>query len=601
MNQDRREILVRQSSSRRMHHRRFAQAMNAKHRLEELVQRITLATACVAIMVAGCQGAQRPEEPAESGPLEAAQNVVTFSRHVAPIIYKHCGTCHRPGQSGPFSLLTYTDLRTHAADVVKVTESRFMPPWLPAKGDVEFMNARRLKTAEIDLLREWWEAGSPEGDRSDLPPLPNWTADWQLGTPDLVVSLSAPYTLQSEGTDIYRNFVLPVVVGETRYVQAIELRPGNPRVVHHAQMAIDETDSCRKLDAADTELGFGGMDMGESYPPGGFHLGWSPGKMPRPHPDNLAWKLEPGADLVLQLHMRPTGKREEIQPTIGFHFAAEPPVETAFGLQIRANDIDIPAGDDAYLVRREFELPIDVKLLSIYPHAHYICREIKIDAHLPGTGHRELLRIPQWDFNWQDEYSLATPFLLPEGTRLTMEYTYDNSTENVRNPNQPPKRVKVGNRSQDEMGNLWLQLLPVSANEMPQLKEAAFRFAVRTEGTHQAHFNLGTHLQGTGRHEQALEHLRRAVEINPQQPLPHHNLAGSLAALGQIDEAIIEMRVSIQIDPDSARAHSNLGNFLVIKKRYGEALRCYERALKLDPSHAQARQNLNALRKQRVP
>ena len=575
--------------------------MNVRHRLDERGRRIAFSTACAAIMIAGCQGAQLLEERAESGPREASQNVVTFSRHVAPIVYKHCGACHRPGESGPFSLLTYTDVRSRAADIVKVTESRFMPPWLPAQGDVEFVNTRRLNTAEIGTLRRWWETGSPEGDRSDLPPLPKWPADWQLGTPDLVVSLSAPYTLPSAGNDIYRNFVLPAVVRETRYVRAFELRPGNARVVHHAQMTIDATDSCRKLDAADAELGFAGMDMGESHPPEGFNLGWSPGKMPRPHPDNLAWKLEPGVDLVLQIHMRPTGKLEQIQPVIGFYFASEPPLETAFGLQIRANDIDIPAGEDAYLVRREFELPIDVKLLSIYPHAHYICHDMKIEAHLPSTGHRELLRIPQWDFNWQDEYSLAKPFLLPKGTRLTMEYTYDNSAENLRNPNQPPRRVRAGNRSQDEMGNLWLQLWPVSADEMPQLKEAAFRFAARTEGTYQAHFNLGTYIQGQGRHEQALEYLRQAIEINPRQPLPHHNLAGSLAAVGQIDEAIIEMRAAIRLDPDSARAYSNLGNFLVMKKRYSEALRCYEKALKLDPSHAQARQNRDALRNRGVP
>ena len=575
--------------------------MNAKRRFDEQVKRITISTALAGIMVAGSQGLQLPEEPVEPEPGEASQNVVTFSRHVAPIVYRHCAPCHRPGESGPFPLLTYRNVRSHAADIVKVTQSRFMPPWLPAQGDVDFVNTRRLNTAEMDVLRKWFETGSPEGDRSELPALPEWTADWQLGTPDLVVSLSAPYTLQSEGTDVYRNFVLPVAVGDTRYVRAIELRPGNPRVVHHAQMTIDATDSCQILDAADGELGFGGMDMGESYPPGGFNLGWSPGKRPLPHPDNLAWKLEPGVDLVLQLHMRPTGRPEQIQPVIGFYFAAKPPLETAFGLQIRANDIDIPAGEHAYVVRREFELPIDVKLLSIYPHAHYICHDMTIDAHLPGTGHRELLHIPQWDFNWQDEYSLAKPFFLPKGTRLTMEYTYDNSAENVRNPNQPPQRVKAGNRSQDEMGNLWLQLLPVSAEEMPQLKEAAFRFAARTEGTYQAHFNLGTYLQGQGRHAQALEYLRQAVEINPWRPLPHHNLAGSLAAVGQIDEAIIEMRTAIRIDPDSARAYCNLGNFLAIKKNYSEALRCYEKALQLDPSHAQARQNRDALRSRGVP
>ena len=183
----------------------------------------------------------------------------------------------------------------------------------------------------------------------------------------------------------------------------------------------------------------------------------------------MAWRLDPGTDVVFQLHMLPTGKPEPIQSSLGLFFAKEPPTKTPYMLRLGSKVIDIQAGDAAYKIRDTYRLPVDARLLSVYPHAHYLAREMKGTARLPDGRLRWLVHIRDWDFNWQDEYRYSSPISLPAGTTLEMEYTYDNSADNLRNPHNPPQRVVYGPQSSDEMGDLWLQVLASDGKGLDQL------------------------------------------------------------------------------------------------------------------------------------
>ncbi|HMB79677.1 MAG TPA: cytochrome c, partial [Vicinamibacterales bacterium] len=180
----------------------------------------------------------------------------TFTKDIAPIVWARCASCHRPGEIGPFSLITYDDVRRHAAQIALVTARRIMPPWKPVAGKGDFQSERRLTDGELESLQQWIAVGAPEGDAASLPPRPNWNDGWQLGVPDLVVRMPEPYTVRADGTDVFRTFVIPIPVSGPRYVRAIEFHPGNARVVHHANLGVDRTRSSRQLDARDPEPGY---------------------------------------------------------------------------------------------------------------------------------------------------------------------------------------------------------------------------------------------------------------------------------------------------------------------------------------------------------
>jgi hypothetical protein len=262
--------------------------------------------------------------------LPLAAEPVTFNKHVAPLIFQYCSPCHRPGEAAPFPLLTYEEVRSHASQIVAVTERRYMPPWLPDAGFGKFVGERRLTAAQIGLFAEWVKEGSPEGEPSDLPLAPRFSEGWQMGQPDLIVQMPKAYRLAESGSDIFRNFVIPVNLRDPKYVRAIELRPGNKRVVHHANIWIDRRQSLRRYDGTDDQPGFPGMDVAtearsDTFDPDSHFLSWKPGTVPEPEPDDMSWRLDPGTDLILNLHLQPSGKEEMIQPVIGFYFASAPP------------------------------------------------------------------------------------------------------------------------------------------------------------------------------------------------------------------------------------------------------------------------------------
>lgn len=206
------------------------------------------------------------------------RGTVTFNKDIAPIVFGHCAGCHRPGEAAPFPLLNYGDANKHAAQIAEVTQSGFMPPWLPEDGHIELQGRRRLSVEQRGLIQQWVAEGAPEGRAEELPPPPKWSEGWQLGVPDLVVTMPEAYTLPAEGRDVYRNFVLLVPTKSARQVRGIELRPSS-KAVHHAFIRFDRTDECRQQDAHEPGPGFAGMTVPSSaYSPAGHFLGWQPGR-----------------------------------------------------------------------------------------------------------------------------------------------------------------------------------------------------------------------------------------------------------------------------------------------------------------------------------
>ena len=552
-----------------------------------------LPLACAGL--AGCRTSSSEKTISEKTSSEAAPGPLTFTRDVAPIVFQNCAPCHRPGESAPFSLLTYQDVKQRARTIVAATGGRLMPPWLPEAGYGEFAGERRLAASQVDTIRRWVEQGAAEGDPSMLPPLPLFTSGWRLGTPDLVVKLPQPYALGAGGPESWRNFVARIPVSSTRFVRTVEVRPGSAGAVHHALVGVDPTRSSRRRDDQDPGPGFEGMDMGDSQSPDGHLLGWTPGMLPFPGVKDHAWRLEPGTDLVLQLHLTPTGKAEDVDPMIGFYFT-DPPASTAPMQLIRLDAdeaIDIPPGESRFAVSDTFELPVDTEVLAVYPHAHLLARSMEAFATLPGGTEKWLIRIDAWDFKWQDIYRYRTPLSLPKGATITMHYVFDNSDNNVRNPNRPPKRVVAGLRSSDEMAHLQLQVLPRSAEDSLLMKEALYRHALgKNPNNPWAWYELGNALRDQGRLESAIEQYRAALVRDPRHAATHNNLGMVLAEQGQRDEAMSHYREAFRIEPDFADARYNLGNALRSDRRLGEAMIQYRLALRLEPAHAEAHNNL---------
>jgi len=550
----------------------------------------------------GCRDLPSPQTRRE------AADSVTYTKDVAPIMFERCAACHYPGGAAPFSVLDYENVRKRARLIVSATQRRVMPPWLPEPGYGEFAGERRLTQEQTDTIQRWVDQGMLEGNRADLPPLPQFSEGWRLGEPDLVVKMPRAYTLQAGGADVWRNFVIPVPVLETRYVKTVELRPGSARFVHHALMAIDEMRSSRRRDEQDAELGFEGMDMGDVHMPDGSLLGWTPGMLPFPGIEGMAWRLRRGTDLVLQLHMMPAEKPEIVDPAIGFHFAETPGVGSpAYVLMLDADDqIDIPAGEKDFVVTDTIELPVDVEVLVVYPHAHYLGKSIAAWATLPDGTIRWLIRIDRWDFKWQDVYRYAQPISLPKGTTVSMRWSYDNSGDSPHPPlssegkglgrGVPPERVVAGNRSSDEMAHLQLQVRLRSPGDRAVLQESHYRHLVR-KNPRNARFlyGLAGALKDQGRFADAARQYRAALAIEPGHVAAHINLGAVLMEQEQADEAISHLRAAVRLEPDSAGAHYNLAIAFAYRGRLDDAIRHYREALRCEPEFGEAHNNLGQL------
>ena len=509
-----------------------------------------------------------------------------------------------------------------------------MPPWLPEPGHGEFLNPRRLSDEQTALIQKWVEQGTPEGNPADRPEPPAFPDGWQLGTPDVVLKTAESYTLLPGKGDVFRNFVLPVPRSSTRYVRAIEFRADNPKVLHHANIAVDPARVSRRLDRMEPGPGFATMPEDEVQ----NVFGWSPGKVPIPEPEDTAWALEEGSDLVVQLHMVPGAKAETVQPSIGLFFTPTPPTRVPIVVKLESKTIDIPAGEPNYVVEDSYLLPVDVSAVSVYPHAHYLAKDMRGTATLPDGSEKPLIWIKQWDIRWQDQYRYKDQVMLPRGTTLRMRFTYDNSAANARSP-RPPRKVTWGQNATDEMGALWVEVIPRNSTDAAVLTQDYFRRALATDiasaemqvkndprnpAAHnrlalkyvqagrvqeaqarldealrlapddaEAHSNLGTVLQMQGRLAEAAPHLETAVKLKPNDDRIRFNFANGLTAAGRSNDAIREYERAVALNGENADAHFNLAMLLGPQNRLDEAIAHLRRVVELTPRNSEAHRNLS--------
>ncbi len=383
---------------------------------------------------------------------------VTFNKQIAPIVYNNCSSCHRPGEAAPFSLLSYQDVAKRGKLIATVTRSQYMPPWKAEKTSFSFRDERRLKAGEIELIEQWVKDGMPEGDAADAPPAPKFASGWKLGEPDMVLELPAAYHVPPDGADIYRNIAVPLGLTEDKWLTAIDMKPTARAVVHHVLYFADPTGNAHERKEGD-QPGFSGMVPGTA--PVGLG-GWAVGAQPHMQPEGLALKLPKGSDFIIQYHFHPDGKPETEKATIGLYFAKEAPKRTLTNIQLPPafslfSGLDIPAGEKDYVLKDSFTLPVDFDAVSVGAHAHYIATRMKMTATLPSGEVLTLLSIKDWDFAWQDRYYFDHFVALPKGTRIDSEVHWNNTSDNPRNPSNPPIRVTWGEQSKDEMGAVGLQ------------------------------------------------------------------------------------------------------------------------------------------------
>ncbi|HEX4003998.1 MAG TPA: tetratricopeptide repeat protein [Candidatus Acidoferrales bacterium] len=480
-----------------------------------------------------------------------------------------------------------------------------MPPWLPEPGYGDFVDEYHLSDAEIGTLSEWARAGAPEGPVAAIPPAPKFTGGWQLGEPDLVLEAAEPLSIPATGPDVFWNFILAPNLKASRYVRAIEVRPGSDlSLIHHANVILDPARSARHQEIR-PGAGFPGMDIAVEHSPldiPSHFLFWKPGSEPWVEPDGFSWRLDPGTDLVLNAHFMPTGTPEAARPTIGLYFTDKPPSRFPMIIELENDDaLDIPAGDHDFAVGDDFRLPRDVDLLAIYPHAHYLGHIIEGYATLPSGRKRWLIRIPDWDPAWQAVYHYRHPVFLPKGTVISMRYHYDNSSANPRNPNSPPRRVLGGNQSTDEMAHLWLQVLP-RRNPAGRIEIETALLEHRVEkyrDDFDARVSLGALMLTRFDPAGAVEVLQEAADLEPKQEEARRFLGMALAGVGRSPEALAQFRVAVSLDPSDTEARYSLARELVESEKFEEGIENFAQVAEAEPKNADLRDEFGELLLQR--
>ena len=549
----------------------------------------------MAIFVAAA--AQRPNQStARTPPITPAPN---FAHDIAPILYRDCVSCHRPGESAPFSLLSYAEAKKRAQQIASATASRAMPPWLPVAGHGDFAGEHRLSSDEIALISKWVKGGAPEGPADETPPAPKFTEGWQLGPPDLIVEAAHAYTIPAHGPDVFYNFIFSPGITTTKYVRAIEIRPGDTHLIHHANVIVDRARSARRQET-EPGAGFPGMNVKIVRNALDFDthfLFWKPGSTPWVEQDGFSWRLDPGNDLVLNAHMMTMGMPEEVKPSIGLYFTDKPPKYAPILIQLEHDGaLNIPPGDPDFVVTDKFTLPVDADALAVYPHAHYLGHVLEGYALLPNGTRKELILIRHWDPKWQSVYHYREPVFLPKGTVLVMRWHYDNSAANPRNPHRLPQRVFSGNQSTDEMAHLSFQLLPRESGQRSVLEEAYMRHQLeKYPDDFQAHLWLGalkiSRLDPNG----AVTVLREAVKLQPKQPEGHSWLGVALGALGLSRESIEQFRLALKIQPNYIPARYNLAKSLARSGEFAEAAQDFTQVLAAFPQDAQVHNDFGEL------
>jgi mono/diheme cytochrome c family protein len=389
-------------------------------------------------------GCPLPEAP-------AAAASPTYCKDVASILQRNCQECHRPGQVGPFALETYDQARKRAADIVAVVENRSMPPWKAAPHfGLKFKDARSLSDNEIATLVAWSLADAPEGNPADLPSPPQFRDDWQLGTPDLVIDIGADFGVPASGDDIYRCFVVPTHLDKDQYVAAVEYRPGNRSVVHHMLAYVDISGKARERDQAEPGPGYTCFG-GPGDPIHGGLGGWAPGNLPNFLPDGIGRSLPKQSDVIVQVHYHPRGKPETDRSKIGLYFSKKPVKQVMHWGVVINPGLELPPGQSNIEVKAAWEVPVDVTAHAVTPHMHLLGRDMLMSVKFPDGRVQDLIKVPDWDFNWQYTYQFEKPLEIPKGSVVYLVSHFDNSDSNPRNPHKPPVLVKWGEATTDEM------------------------------------------------------------------------------------------------------------------------------------------------------
>ncbi len=495
--------------------------------------------------------AQEIEDPSQN---------INFAEHIAPIVYENCTPCHRSDGVAPFRISSYQDVRRRSRQISDVVASKYMPPWKPDAGyGPKVIGERRLTDEQIKQIQAWDETGAKPGDLSRAPEAPQFSSTWQLGQPDLIVSLGEDYLLPAEGSDVYRNFSIPLQLSKRKYVRALEFLPRSQLVIHHAVIMVDQTSGSRDRDALDPAPGFDGMGFGSSSVPDGQFVGWTPGQDPFVSFPGTAWKIEPGSDLVIELHMLPSGKVETVNPKIGFYFTDTPPERPTQVISLRQFEIDIAPGESNYMVEQEFVVPVDVEVLGVYPHAHLLGKELNVFSTFPDGSKNWLIRISDWDFNWQADYRFEVPMRIPSGSKIHMSYRYDNSSDNIRNPSTPPRRVKGGWKSTDEMAEATIQLMLQNEQGVHAIREAQAAYDVNAAGGLSLYaYNLGTYFDLQGVLEKAADMYSRAIREDPNFASALYRLGYVLERMGHFEAAQDRYTSAIAIRPEMTSPYLGL-------------------------------------------
>ncbi len=393
----------------------------------------------------------------------AAAQTVTYNREIARIFQAKCMQCHRENDIAPFVLGTYQQAVDWSADIRRVVTEGLMPPWKPVEGHGSFRDSFALTAEEKRQLLDWIDYGMPEGEPADLPPAVENKGNWPLGEPDQVLAMPEAFTPR-RGRDIYRCFVLETGLENDRFVSAIDILPGNRQAVHHVIVYLDESGEAAKKKEEDGLPGYnclGGPGVPLVNVAGGVSSllgfnatlgGWAPGARPHHLPEGIGMRLRRNARIVLQIHYYTTVSTEPDQTRLGIYYSKKPVKRSLYFLPMAQTRLEIPAGAEKHPVRWDFLVPpfLDAEAISIFPHMHLLGTDIRVEAEFFGRT-TPLIWINQWDFNWQGAYTYQEPVSLPAFTRLRLTCQYNNTESNPRNPSNPPKLVRWGEGTEDEM------------------------------------------------------------------------------------------------------------------------------------------------------
>ncbi|MCB1045059.1 MAG: tetratricopeptide repeat protein [Acidobacteria bacterium] len=525
--------------------------------------------------------------------------VPTFTEDVAPIIYSSCTPCHNEMEPQTFQLQRYEDVAKHAQEIADVTLSGSMPPWLPEPGSVAFVEDRSLSPTEIETIQKWVHGGAQRGEGEVMYEPPLHTS----GPPDLEFEMAETYILPAEGRDVIRNFVIPLPVSEISWVSTVTFVPKNPKVVQHATIWIDRTKASQRLADEDPEPGFSGMDpRSNAMDPDGLFLGWTPGIKPKRFTEDSAWKLVPGTDMVIQLHLLPSGQPEPVGFKVQLKLTDHAPAVSPTILRMGTQSLTIPAEQRDVVVEDRFELPVHTRIAAFLPRARYLVKRIELNALTPNGAVIDLLHL-DWNLNWQEPYTLVSPLPLEAGTVLTLKAIFDPSGRYTSNAHQPPIDVPLGPYASDEICDMRIQFLHERVSDQQILDRAAtakhtdtriagiYAQLERNPEDAQALLDLALALGTKGSLIEAMQLTEKARKIRPDWPAAIHNQGSILLTLGKIQEALPFFQATLKLDPNYYEAHFNIGSILLARGDLIEAEAAIQDGLKIYPGDPSAWNN----------